>query len=337
MLLALDAEYHAADVRLVDGPHDLGHHREARAAGKGQHFFLLGRHELVHQRDARRTEQGLHLMGRDVAVVGDGVDDATDARHVHAKQLDFVGRGAGYIHDARQHGTQRHLVGKVYVALLQEGSHLGSGCVDGGQDGENRLAAGLHGFVQHVVHVEHRHQARRAEDGHHGVDVVELVFAIVQTELQVFGRTRSENVDGVSHRSARIELCLQFVGQGAFEPRHVQSALAQSIGQHHARPAGMGDDGEVLAFQFGQGEDTTHGGQLLARIAAHDARLAEEGLDGGVAAGDGTCMRTGRTAAALAAAALDGGDATSLPDERRGMEKQAVGVADALDVEQLDA
>ena len=208
---------------------------------------------------------------------------------------------------------------------------------DGGQDGEDRLAARLHGFVQHVVHVEHRHQARRAEDGHHGVDVLELVLTIIQTELQVFGRAGCQDVDGVAHRSAGIELGLQFVGQGAFEPRYVQPPFAQGIGQHHARPAGMGDDGKVLALQFGQGEDAAHGGQLLTRIAAHDARLAEKGLDGGVAAGDGTCMRTGRTAAALAAAALDGGNATSLPDERRGMEKQAVGVADTFNVEQLDA
>ena len=52
----------------------------------------------------------------------------------------------------------------------------------------------------------------------------------------------------------------------------------------------MGDDGKVLALQRGQGEDTAHGGELLTAEAAHDACLAEEGLDGRVAGGDGTCM-----------------------------------------------
>ena len=85
VLLALDVEHHAADVRLMDGAYDLRHHGEACAAGKSQHFFLLRRDELVHQWDARRAEQRLYLMGRDVAVVGDGVDDAADARHVDAE------------------------------------------------------------------------------------------------------------------------------------------------------------------------------------------------------------------------------------------------------------
>ena len=251
-------------------------------------------------------------------------------------QLDFVGCGAGYVHDARQHGAQRHLVGKVHVALLQEVRHLGTGCVDGGQDGENGLAAGLHRLVQHVVHLEHCHQTRRTEDSHHGVDVLKLVLAVVQAEFQVLGRARGKDINGVAHGGAGIKLCFQFVRQGAREARHVQSALAQGVGQHDARPARVGDDGEVLAAQLGQGEDAAHGGQLLARVAAHDARLAEERLDGGVAAGDGARVRAGRTAAALAAAALDGGDAAALLDERRGVEQQAVRVADALDVEQLD-
>ena len=336
MLLALDVEHHAADVRLVDGAYDLRHHGEARAAGKGQHFLLFRGNELVDQWDARRAEQRLHLVGRDVAIVGDGVDDAADARHVHAEQLDFVGCGAGYVHDARQHGAQRHLVGKVHVALLQEVRHLGAGCVDGGQDGENGLAARLHRLVQHVVHLEHCHQPRRTEDGHHGVDVLKLVLAVVQAEFQVLGRARGKDINGVAHGGAGIKLCLQFVRQGAREARHVQSALAQGVGQHHARPARVGDDGEVLAAQLGQGEDAAHGGQLLARVAAHDACLAEEGLDGGVAAGDGARVRAGRPAAALAAAALDGGDAAAFLDERRGVEQQAVRVADALDIEQLD-
>ena len=59
----------------------------------------------------------------------------------------------------------------------------------------------------------------------------------------------------------------------------------------------MGNDSEVLAGEAGQCEDTAHGGELLTAEAAHDAGLAEEGLDGRVAGGDGTGVTAGGTAA----------------------------------------
>ncbi len=70
----------------------------------------------------------------------------------------------------------------------------------------------------------------------------------------------------------------------------------------------MGNDGEVFAFQFRQGEDTTYGRQLLARIATHNTRLTEEGLDGRIATGNGPRVRTRCPATAFATARLDGGN-----------------------------
>ena len=61
----------------------------------------------------------------------------------------------------------------------------------------------------------------------------------------------------------------------------------------------MGGNGEAAALQRGQGEDTAHGGKLFTREAAHDAGLAEKGLDGSIARGDGTRMTGGSTRAAL--------------------------------------
>ena len=97
----------------------------------------------------------------------------------------------------------------------------------------------------------------------------------------------------------------------------------------------MGDDGEVLSLQFRQCEDAAHGGQLLAAEAAHDARLAEQGFYGRVAAGNGSRVTAGGAAAALAGASLDGGDATALAYEVSGMEQQFVGVGNILDIEQF--
>ena len=205
-----------------------------------------------------------------------------------------------------------------------------------GQDGEDGLAAGLHGLVQHVVHLVHRHQSGRAEDGHHGINVVQLVFAIIQAKTQLFGRARGQDVDGISYGRTGQQLSFQLVDDGAFQFGNVEAAFAQGIGQHHAGASGMGDNGKVTPFQFGQGEDAAHGGQLLTREAAHDTCLAEQGFDGRVAAGYGTRMRRGGAASAFAAAGLDGGNAAALLDERRGVEQQAVGVADVFDVEQFD-
>ena len=52
----------------------------------------------------------------------------------------------------------------------------------------------------------------------------------------------------------------------------------------------MSDDCDVFAFDFWQREDTTHGGELFAGEAAHNAGLTEERLDGGIAAGDGSSV-----------------------------------------------
>ena len=335
MLLALDVEHHAAHIGLVYRSHHLRHHRETRAAREGKHLLLILRDELFHHGNACRAQQCLHVVRFDVALPRDGVDDAADARHVHAEEFYLVVCRTRCVHDARKRRAQRHLVGKVHMPLLQEVCHLGTRRIDGRKDGEYRLAAGLHLLVQHVVHLEHRHQSRRAENRHHGIHFIELLLTILQAEAQMFRRARGEDVDGVAHRRAGKQLAFQLLGKRALQLGHVQPALAQGIGQHHARSARMGDDGEVLPFQFGQGENATHRRQLLARIATHDARLAEQRLHCRIAAGDGTRMRTCRTASALAAARLDGGNPAPLLYQRRGMEQQPVGVADAFYVKQF--
>ena len=156
--------------------------------------------------------------------------------------------------------------------------------------------------------------------------MVELLVAIVDDGAQLLGGARSEEIDGVGHRGAGEELRLQFLGIRTLDPGYVEPALGEGIGEHDARASGMGDDGEVAALQFGEGEDAPHGGELFAGEAAHDTGLAEQGLDGGVARGDGSRMRGGGTRAALAGAGLDGGNATTLADEGTGVEEQLVGV-----------
>ena len=86
----------------------------------------------------------------------------------------------------------------------------------------------------------------------------------------------------------------------------------------------------------GDHEDTACRGQFLAGETTYDAGLAEQGLDGGIAGGDGSCMAGGGTTATVARPSLDGCDATALADEVAGIEQQLVGVSDVLHIEQLD-
>ncbi len=132
--------------------------------------------------------------------------------------------------------------------------------MNGRKNREDGLAAGEHLLMQHFVGLEHGHQAGRAEDRKDGIDVVELVFAIIDSNTQVFGGSGSQYINRIAHRSTRKEFAFQFFGRGAFEFRHIQSAFTQRIGQHHTGASGMGNDSKVLPFEFGERKDATHRG-----------------------------------------------------------------------------
>ena len=322
-------------------PHDLGHHGEAALAGKLDDLFLLVADELGNGRDAGCRQQVVDKAGRDVAVLPYPIDDATYAGHVDAVHHDVLVGGLGRLHHLRQGGGQRHLVAEVYVAALQKLLHLGAGRADAGQDGEYRLAALAYLLVEHVVDFEYLHQARRAEDDHDGIYLREPLLAVVDGQRQLLGAAGSQDVNGIADTTAGQQLRLQLVGSRARQRRNIHAALRQGVGQHHAGAAGMGDDGEVdgvlaaAAQGLRQTEDAADGRQFLARETAHDAGLAEQGLDSRVARGDGSRMTRRRPTAALRRACLDGGYPTALANERGGVVEHLVGVGNVLDVEQL--
>ena len=45
----------------------------------------------------------------------------------------------------------------------------------------------------------------------------------------------------------------------------------------------MGNNGKALSRQGRKGKDTTHGGQFLTTVTAHDACFTEQGLDSRIA------------------------------------------------------
>ena len=102
--------------------------------------------------------------------------------------------------------------------------------------------------------------------------------------------TGGKDVNRISYGSSGKELGFQFFRQFTFQLRDIQSAFAQSIRQHYSRTSGMSNDGKVLPFQFGEGEDTTNGSQLFAGKATHDSGFTEQRLYSRIGTGNRSCM-----------------------------------------------
>ena len=66
-----------------------------------------------------------------------------------------------------------------------------------GQDGEDGLMALVDLLVEHVVGLIELGEARGTVDDGDGIDMVELVFAVVDDRAQLFRRTCGQEVDGV--------------------------------------------------------------------------------------------------------------------------------------------
>ena len=154
----------------------------------------------------------MHEFGRNIAVFADSVDDSTDARHIHAVNLNLLFGRLGRLHNLRQSGGERHLVGEVHVAATQKFLYLGTGGVHTRQNRENRLLTLANFLVEHVVNLENFYKSRRSEDDHNGIDFLEFLFTIVDGNAEMFGHSRRQNVDGIGDARTRQQLFLQFVG-----------------------------------------------------------------------------------------------------------------------------
>ena len=121
-----------------------------------------------------------------------------------------------------------------------------------------------------------------------------------------------------------------------FQAGHLNAVVAQHIGQHNGGAACMGDDCATVALDFGIHEHTAHGGQLLAVLAADDTGFAEQGVHGGIIGGQSTRVARCGTAACGTAAALDGGNMTTLVNQATAMLKQALRVANLLHIKHDD-
>ena len=79
------------------------------------------------------------------------------------------------------------------------------------QDGEDRLFALSDLTVEHIVGFIELGKTRCAVDDGDSIDVVEMVFAVIDGDAELFSGACSEDVDGVGDRGTREEFRLQFL------------------------------------------------------------------------------------------------------------------------------
>ena len=76
-------------------------------------------------------------------------------------------------------GGKCYFIAEVHMTFLQKFLYLWTRSVETGEDGENRFLAFMDFLVEHIVGLIKLHQAGGAENHHNGIDILELVLAIV--------------------------------------------------------------------------------------------------------------------------------------------------------------
>ena len=184
----------------MHGTNDLDHDGIAHLAGCGDELVTVGRNLLGHNGDSGCLQQGAYVIGGDIAVLLDAVDDGAHGFDIHFGAEVVGGGRLGRVAHADERLGQSHLVGKVHMTLVDELLHLAASDVQARQHGEDGLLAGEHLLVQHGIGVIAGHQTRRTKDDHDGIHVVVALLAEVDAYAQVLGSTRGQEVDGVGNR-----------------------------------------------------------------------------------------------------------------------------------------
>lgn len=206
VLWRADVERHTSHVTLMDGAHDLGHHRITHLLGESQEFLFRGADHLGHHRDAGTGEHVAHGVGSEPSAVFSfklqashlAEEHIVQAGDVDTVEFHLMGGWLRGVHDARQGRGQRHLVAEVDMSLRKELGHLWAGSDHAGQDGEDGFAAATDAAVEHIIGLVELGEAWCAVDDGDGIDIVETVFAVVDDGAQLCGCARGEEVDGVA-------------------------------------------------------------------------------------------------------------------------------------------
>ncbi len=283
-LLVAHVEHHAAHIGLVHRAHDLHHQREPDLAGQLQTIgFLIGR-SFLGTGDSRRIEQVVDPVGRKITVAGT-VHNTSDAFHIHAREL-----GIGRFHARRivhlgERIAEEHFVREIDAAVADELLDLALHPAVRGEYREYRFFGGAYLLGQQRIDVVDREKTRRTENHRDAVDLIEIVLARIEDVSELFRRARRQEIDGIAHRRTGKELLQQRSGLRPLDVGNLHLAVGERIGQHDGRTARMGNDRDVAPLELRIHEDSRHRSELLTTVAAHDTRLAEQGIHRNVGAG----------------------------------------------------
>ena len=129
-------------------------------------------------------------------------------RDVDTIELHLKGRCLWSLHDLTQGSSQRNLVAEVDVSLFQEFLHFRTCGMEAGQDGEDRFFAFADLLIEHIVGLIELGEARGAVDDGNGINLIELVLAVVDDLSKLFWCASGEEIDGIGDRRTREQLGL---------------------------------------------------------------------------------------------------------------------------------
>src|SRR5699024_7807022 len=105
--------------------------------------------------------------------------------------------------------AEQHLVREVDAAVADEFFDFVLHPRVGGKYREYRFVGIAYLFGEQRIDVVYREQTGTAENHRDAVDMLEIVLARIEDEAELFGRTGSQEVDGIAHRRTGKQLCEQ--------------------------------------------------------------------------------------------------------------------------------
>ena len=201
MLLTFNVQNNTADIWFVHRTNHFGNYRKSAPTGKSYYLLFIIGNKFIYQRNTGSMQQCLYIIGSDITILRNRINNTTNPRNVYSEQFYFRNCRFRSIDDTWKGSTQGHFVCKIHMPFCQEGGNLRSGCINGRKNGKNRFLASLHLFVKHIIHFKHSNQSRSSEDGHHGVYIVKLFLAVVNAKAQMFRCSGSQNINRISDGS----------------------------------------------------------------------------------------------------------------------------------------
>ena len=89
MLFTFNIEYHSSYIRFMNRPHNLGHHRKSTASRESKYFVFITRYKFFDYRNTGRMKQRLNIMGFDIAVLRNRINNPTNAGYIYTKKFNF--------------------------------------------------------------------------------------------------------------------------------------------------------------------------------------------------------------------------------------------------------